>query len=74
MAAFISKLQMMLNSAQGNGHDGQLDRDLTVGRSFCRRTAERINIRLQTVLSNQDDQILRTADAVLGWDRPPRRE
>jgi alkylation response protein AidB-like acyl-CoA dehydrogenase len=74
MAAVISKLQMMIKSTEGNGHDGQLDRDVTVGRSFCQHAAERVRNRLQTLFSNQDDQILRTADAVLGWDRPSPRE
>jgi len=70
MAAVISKLEMMLNGAAGNGqaHNGQaqLARDLVVGRSFCHHAAGRISTRLHTLFANQDERILRTADAVLG--------
>ncbi|MGB7159491.1 MAG: acyl-CoA dehydrogenase family protein [Tepidisphaeraceae bacterium] len=73
MAAVISKLQMMLARGElcrtdrtgGDGHEQLVDRDLIIGRSFCHHAAERITTRLHALFANQDDHILRTADAVL---------
>jgi alkylation response protein AidB-like acyl-CoA dehydrogenase len=71
MAAVISRLQSMLEHASGNGHqkDGHFARGLTVGRSFCRHAAQRVRARLDSLsTSREDDQrIVLTADAVLGW-------
>jgi alkylation response protein AidB-like acyl-CoA dehydrogenase len=68
-AAVISKLQMMLERSNGNGNGNghaSFDRDMVVGRSFCHHAAKRIRRNLQTLFSNSDERILRTADAVLG--------
>ncbi len=68
MAAVISKLQMMLQAADGNGH-GTLKRDLMTGRGFCHRAAERIQLRLNTLWHNNDKEVLALADHILGWDQ-----
>jgi acyl-CoA dehydrogenase family member 9 len=79
MAAVTSRLQMTLEAApappssakSGNGHH-PLDSDVIVGTSFCQNAAQRIRRRLHELFANQDEGIVRTADAVLGWDRKPR--
>jgi alkylation response protein AidB-like acyl-CoA dehydrogenase len=75
MAAVISKLQSMLEqhagngSGNGNGKDHDFARDMTVGRSFCAHAAERVRTRLHSLATSHEDdeRIVRTADAVLGW-------
>jgi hypothetical protein len=71
MAAVISKLQWMLeqHGGNGNGKDRDFARDMTVGRSFCAHAAERVRTRLHSLLTSHedDDRIIHTADAVLGW-------
>jgi alkylation response protein AidB-like acyl-CoA dehydrogenase len=71
MAAVMSKLQQMLEARDngGNGHES-FRRDLIVGRSFCAHAAERVEQRLGGLFGNEDAQILRTADAVLGIITP----
>ncbi len=72
MAAVISKLQMTLEKAPTNGngnHHEHIARDVIVGRSFCHHAAERITHTLRALFTNGDDKILRSADAVLEWDR-----
>ena len=75
MAAVISRLQMMLEQAgsngNGNGHAKELERTLTLGRSYCHHAAERIRRRLGDLFSNLDRQTLASADAALGWDASP---
>jgi hypothetical protein len=72
MAAVIAKLQGMLDArdaagGNGNGHgSSQFDRDLIVGKSYCRHAADRIGASLRSLFDNQDAEMLRTADAVLG--------
>ncbi len=65
MAAVISRLQSMLEHAGES--DGALGRDLIVGKGFCRRAAERIVQRLRGLSHNQDDEIISSADAILGY-------
>ncbi|MDB5319212.1 MAG: acyl-CoA dehydrogenase domain protein [Phycisphaerales bacterium] len=67
MAAVISKLESMLSTANGNGnghHD--LQRDLLIGKGFCRRAANRITQRLNSLFVNQDAATISEADALLG--------
>ena len=69
MAAVISKLQSMLMSSIGNGngkHD--LQRDLLIGKGFCRSAGQRIKQRLHALHVNQDAAIISEADAMLGWE------
>ncbi len=66
MAAVISRLQAMLESANGDGSDRTVERDLIVGRGYCRHAAGRIRRRLRGLAVNGDEQRLRVADAVLG--------
>lgn len=65
MSAVISKLKSMLDG--GNGHT-DLQKDLLIGKSFCRHAAERIQHRLDSLHNNSDDQTLAVADAVLGFE------
>jgi acyl-CoA dehydrogenase family protein 9 len=68
MAAVISKLQSMLQAhsiATGNGHD-QLDRDMIVGKGFCRRAEGIILRHMHELVENQDADVLAVADAVMG--------
>lgn len=68
MAAVISKLQSQIEQRErgknGNGHD-TFEKDMTVGKSFCRHAADRIEANLHDLSGNDDRQILQTADAVL---------
>jgi alkylation response protein AidB-like acyl-CoA dehydrogenase len=67
MAAVISKLQSMLQShsiVAGNGHD-HLDRDMIVGKGFCRRAEATILRHMHELVENQDADVLAVADAVL---------
>jgi len=66
MAAVISKLQAMLETANGNGGSPQLQRDLIVGKGYCQQAANRIHRRLKGLFHNRDKQRLLVADAVLG--------
>jgi acyl-CoA dehydrogenase family member 9 len=68
MAAVISKLQMTLGAAEGNGH-GTLKHDLMLGRGFCHRAAERIQQRLGSLWGNNDEEVIAVADHLLGWDQ-----
>jgi alkylation response protein AidB-like acyl-CoA dehydrogenase len=77
MAAVISKLQSMLdehgtnghggngNGSNGNGAEAALQRDLLIGKRFCRRAARAVTDRLNDLFDNQDTQLLAVADAVL---------
>ncbi len=67
MGAVISKLQMQLTTAPASL---QLQRDLLIGKSFCRHACERINQHLHTLFVNTDDQIIAVADAVLAMGSP----
>ncbi|HSV15342.1 MAG TPA: acyl-CoA dehydrogenase family protein [Tepidisphaeraceae bacterium] len=77
MAAVISRMQMLIErserATEGNGHD-KLRRDLTVGRSFSRHAAQRVERHLDSLFSNQDEDVLQTANAVLGWECDPSAE
>ncbi len=65
-AAVLSRLQMMLDTTSwGNGHDAQLKRDLLVGKRFCHRAADSVLQRLRGLFRNQDEEIVKVADAVL---------
>jgi alkylation response protein AidB-like acyl-CoA dehydrogenase len=80
MAAVISRMQMILEhneqTAAGNGHgnsngnghaiDPLRQRELVVGRSFCRHAAERAERHLRPLFGNSDHETIRTADAVIG--------
>jgi len=80
MAAVTSRLQMMLERStsrpssanSGNGHN-PLDADAIIGKAFCQNAARRIRGRLHALFVNDDARIVWAADAVLGWDRDPRR-
>jgi alkylation response protein AidB-like acyl-CoA dehydrogenase len=75
MAATISRMQMMIQHAEsngnGNGHAKELERNLTIGKSFCHHAAQRVRRRLGDLFSNLDRDTLRSADAALGWDGAP---
>jgi acyl-CoA dehydrogenase family protein 9 len=67
MAAVISKLEAMLSAANGNGNGHhELQRDLLIGKGFCRRAANRITQRLNSLFVNQDAATISEADALLG--------
>lgn len=81
MAAVISRLQGMLaahdaashkngnGNGNGNGHHAlppDLQRDLTVGKGFCRRASAEIGQYLRSINRNHDEQTLGVADAILG--------
>jgi alkylation response protein AidB-like acyl-CoA dehydrogenase len=71
MAAVISKLQSMLMSSNGNGNGNgkhDLQRDLLIGKGFCRSAGQRIKQRLHALHVNQDAAIISEADAMLGWE------
>jgi hypothetical protein len=70
MAAVISRLQMMIEAtgSNTNGHAKELERQLTIGRSFCHHAAQRVRHRFGELFSNGDDHTLRSADAALGWE------
>ena len=61
MAAVISKLNGMIEKSEqasnGNGHD-QFERDMVVGKAFCRHAAERIDEQLHSLFENDDKEIL----------------
>jgi alkylation response protein AidB-like acyl-CoA dehydrogenase len=59
MAAVISKLRDM---PEGNGHD----RDMIIGKSFCKNAAARVERQLEELFDNRDKETLETANAVLG--------
>jgi hypothetical protein len=77
MAAVISRMQMLIErserATEGNGHE-QLRRDLIIGRSFCRHAVERAQRHLDSLFDAHDEGIIRTANAVLGWERDPSSE
>ena len=67
MAAVISKLQSLLQShhlGEGTGH-GRFQRDIVVGKGFCRRAEETILRHMQALTENHDDDVFSVADAVL---------
>jgi len=67
MAAVISRLQLMIETTKPqNGHAAQYHKDLIVGRGFCHRAADRTMKRLRELFRNQDEDVVRVADAVLG--------
>jgi hypothetical protein len=43
-----------------------LQRDLIVGKGFCRRAARSIDQRLDALWDNDDDDTLKVADTLLG--------
>lgn len=65
MAAVISRLQSMLANANGNLTSPAFQRDLAVGKGYCRQAARRIHRRLDGLFDNLDRQTLAVADAVL---------
>ena len=70
-AAVISRLQAMLDATPlGNGHDVQIRRDLLIGKGFCHRAAESVRGRLRGLFQNQDKEVLKVADAVIGTGSP----
>ena len=68
MAAVMSKIQAMLDRATGDGSRLQIERDLSVGTSYCRRATMRIRRHLHDLHHNDDRQRLSVADAVLDAD------
>ena len=56
-------------NGNGNGKDHDFARNMTVGRSFCAHAAERVRTRLHSLATSpeEDERVVRTADAVLGW-------
>jgi hypothetical protein len=66
MTAVISKLQSMIEQRESNGNSRHFDRDMIVGKSFCRNAARRIDRHLHGLFDNSDAALLRTADVVLG--------
>ena len=67
MGAVISKLQSLLEHAEGNGDNPQLARDLLIGKGYCRHAKNRINRRLKGLFRNRDKHRLIVADSVLGF-------
>ena len=65
LAAVISKLQSMLNQAESNGEQQNLECDLMVGKGYCRHAANRIQKRLKGLFRNQDERRLSVADIIL---------
>jgi len=66
MTAVLGRLQKMIELPHSNGDSPGFERDLIVGKSFCRNAAHRIEQQLHSLFSHHDEAILRTADAVLG--------
>lgn len=72
MAAVLSKLHGLLSSAgvtgkEMNGNLGaDLRRDLTIGKAFCHHAAERITQHLHGLFVNQDEEVSKVADVVMG--------
>ncbi|HEX4792809.1 MAG TPA: acyl-CoA dehydrogenase family protein [Humisphaera sp.] len=67
MAAVLSRLQLMIETTKPqNGHAAQYRKDLIVGKGFCHRAADRTSKRLRELFRNQDEDVIRVADAVLG--------
>ena len=65
MTAVISRLQSLLESAQGNGDSAELSRQLIVGKGYCRHAANRVYRRLRGLFHNHDKVRIEVADAVL---------
>ena len=70
MAAVISRLQSMLEEAEGNGGNPNLQRDLVVGLGYTRHAGSRVARRLKGLFKNQDRSRLAVADAVLQMPDP----
>jgi len=66
MTAVLGRLQKMIELPHSNGDSPGFERDLIVGKSFCRKAAHRIEQQLHSLFGHHDETILRTADAVLG--------
>lgn len=67
IAAVLAKLHGGLEAADRRRSEPSesLERDLTVGRSYCRHAAERIERHLDELFSNHDDASHHVADALL---------
>jgi len=71
MSAVLSRLQSQIVAAGGNGDVPEsLQRDLTIGKSFCHRAAGNVSRRLKSLFRNNDRETLAVADAVLGMKHP----
>jgi alkylation response protein AidB-like acyl-CoA dehydrogenase len=67
MAAVLSRLQGQLSSRHTNGHsDDELNRQLLIGKSFCRRAAGNIRGRMRRLFRNDDRETIAVADLLLG--------
>ena len=66
MAAVLSKLNSLIEHGYAGNGQKQIERDMIVGRSFCRHAAERVGLQLHELFANHDEQVIGTADAVLG--------
>ena len=66
IAAVLAKLQASLDAA-GGALSPQLRTDLLVGKRFCHHAAERVTARLHGLFANKDDEVLKVADSLLGW-------
>ncbi len=64
MAAVIAKLQGMIDDP--NTDPKALERDLIVGKAYCRHAAGRVRRRLRGLFRNRDRSRLAVADAMLG--------
>jgi alkylation response protein AidB-like acyl-CoA dehydrogenase len=62
-ACVLSRLDHLLSEA--NGHAGQIERDLIVGKHFLHESNRRIRQNLAAVRDNEDPSLLRAARAVL---------
>ena len=70
MAAVISKLQSKLEQAEGNGAAGLLEKEIIIGKGFCRHAGNRVARRLKGLRRNHDRYRLKVADVVLGSSEP----
>ncbi len=52
-------------NGNGNGAHTQLDHDLLLGKAFCHRVYDAINVRFDQLFDNRDNELLAVADAVL---------
>jgi hypothetical protein len=55
----------MIEQHRGRREMPSFDRDMIVGKSFCRNAADRIQRHLDLLSGNHDQEILRTANAAL---------
>jgi len=66
MTAVIAKMQGMVEQHEAGAAIESYDRDMVVGRSFCRNAATRVEQSLHSLFGNHDRELLHTANTVLG--------